>query len=120
MRGEQMNTYFKTCQICGANLDPAETCTCENEKTTTYSDGFQRNKALELSVNNSDLSLAEKNKIRNIVIRVDYKNGFQKDAIVEPGGTILNVLADLKRHVEQHGAIVDVRVIWEEFEEDER
>lgn len=24
--------YFKKCEICGANLDPGEKCTCEQER----------------------------------------------------------------------------------------
>ncbi len=26
-----MNNYFKTCQKCGSNLDPAESCECEEK-----------------------------------------------------------------------------------------
>ncbi len=25
------NKYYKTCEICGANLDPNEKCTCQQE-----------------------------------------------------------------------------------------
>ena len=25
-------SYFNTCRICGANLDPGEKCDCEEEK----------------------------------------------------------------------------------------
>lgn len=28
-------TYYHTCKICGANLDPGELCDCINEKTKT-------------------------------------------------------------------------------------
>lgn len=28
-------SYYNTCKICGANLDPGEPCDCQEEKETT-------------------------------------------------------------------------------------
>ena len=31
--GRMKNTYYKTCERCGAHLDPGEKCDCERRET---------------------------------------------------------------------------------------
>lgn len=33
--------YFKTCEKCGAHLDPGEKCDCETSKNTEENGGFK-------------------------------------------------------------------------------
>lgn len=38
------NTYYYTCDNCGANLDPCEKCDCDIIETTNYSTDQQLQK----------------------------------------------------------------------------
>lgn len=31
---KQNTTYYHTCPLCGANLDPGESCDCQKEQST--------------------------------------------------------------------------------------
>lgn len=31
----EQRTYYHTCKLCGANLDPGESCDCQKEKDDT-------------------------------------------------------------------------------------
>lgn len=42
------NTYYHTCPLCGANLDPNETCDCQSESDKVTE------KSEESEVNNTD------------------------------------------------------------------
>ncbi len=36
--------YYKECPFCGANLDPGESCDCQEERSKTFGKSIYRNR----------------------------------------------------------------------------